>query len=102
MMESEGHKEDDGGLLVGTSSEQAPGVGGVGDHPAPAAMRDPETGFIRQHGEPVNTAGNQSPQGDATDEGSGDDFLSPEARANLTKQHEPDQADTERPDIGTE
>jgi hypothetical protein len=70
------------------------------DHPAPAVMRDPETGALRQHGEAVNTAGNSAPEGDSSDESSGDG-LTPEAREELGGLHEPDQRSTERPDIGT-
>jgi hypothetical protein len=99
--ESEDTADDEEvGPLVGTTSEQESGVGGLGDHPAPAVMRDPETGAIRQHGEPVNTAGNQVPIGDSSDEESGDG-LNDDAREALTREQEPDQQDTDRVDIGT-
>lgn len=89
------------GVLAGTSSEAEPGVGGTGDHPAPAVMVDPATGNLRQHGEPVDTAGDQSPRGDSTDRPSGDVVTDPEARARLNAGYEPEQVHTERQDIGT-
>lgn len=90
------------GVLAGTGSELAPGVGGTGDHPAPAVMVDPATGFMRQHGESlINTAGNQAPIGDLSDTTSADNALDPEARERLDAVTEPDQAETNRPDLGT-
>jgi hypothetical protein len=89
--------------LVGTPSEQQPGSGASGTHPAPALMTDGETGFMRQHGEPVNgmAAGDQSPVGDAVDQQAGDG-LSDEARLALHGHSEPDPVHIERADIGTE
>jgi hypothetical protein len=97
---SEDKLDEEFSPLVGTSSELAPGVGGVGDHPAPAVMRDPATGFMRQHGEGPLTAGDQSPIGDTVDRMAGDG-LDPEAREKLHAEHEPDQIDIDRSDIGT-
>lgn len=91
-----------GSLLAGTSSELEPGVGGTGDHPAPAAMLDPSTGQLHQAGEPPSggVAVGQAPAGDSTDLQSGD--LSPEAQAALDNApHEPEQVEIDRPDIGT-
>jgi hypothetical protein len=56
------------GVLAGTSSERAAGVGGGGEHPAPAIMRDPETGALRQHGEAPSSATDSVPVGDSSDE----------------------------------
>lgn len=85
--------------IVGTSSEQEPGVGGAADHPAPALMIG-EDGFMRQHGEASWTAGDQTPTDDQTDKPAGDG-LSDEARAALHAHSEPVQLHTDRPDIGT-
>ncbi len=91
--------EDERGTLPGTASEQAPGVGGTGDHPAPASMVD-ENGVLHVAGEPPNAAAGQSPVGDSTDVQSGTD-VDPEALAKLDAVTEPVQAETDRPDIGT-
>lgn len=71
----------DEGLLAGTGEELAPGVGGAGEHPAPAAMRDPETGELRVAGQPpAGTAAlSEAPAGDTSDVRSGDD-VDPEVR----------------------
>lgn len=93
---------EESGPLAGTSSELEPGVGGTGDHPAPAAMRD-ESGDLHVAGEaPAGTAeSNESPAGDSTDLQSGD-VVDPEAREKLNAETEPEQVETDRPDIGTE
>lgn len=90
-------EEGESGLLVGTASEQAPGVGGVGDHPAPAAMVDPESGRVRVAGEPPHAA-----SGVAPGEEEADAETDEEAREKLNAVQEPDQIETDRPDIGTE
>lgn len=88
------------GLLAGTASERQPGVGGTGDHPAPAAMRDPETGRLRVAGEPETGAGTAVPVGDSTDLQAGD-VTDESARERLNAVTEPEQQETERPDLGT-
>lgn len=102
--ESEGQEfaEGEEGILVGTESERAPGVG-LADHPAPAAVRDPETGHVRVAGEaPANTsAGTQVPVGDSSDEQAGD-VEDAEARERLNAVTEPEPIETDRPDLGTE
>lgn len=92
-----------GGLLTGTASELQPGVGGLGDHPAPAVVKN-EDGTLHVAGEPPagTSAGTQVPEGDSADLQSGDDVTDPEAREALNEVKEPDQIETERPDIGTE
>lgn len=90
--ESDEEASDDD-LLVGTGTERAPGTGGGGEHPAPAVMRDPNTGFMRQHGEALNTAGDQAPIGDSSD--ASDAEREPQGVV------EPEQVDTDRLDIGT-
>jgi hypothetical protein len=90
-----------GGVLTGTATEQAPGVGGLGDHPAPAAMVD-ETGNVRVAGQPPHAAAGVAPEGDTTDEQAGGDVTDEEAAEKLTAVQEPEQVETERPDIGTE
>lgn len=90
------------GVLVGTTAEQEPGVGGIGDHPAPAAMVDPETGEVRVAGQPPHAASGVAPEGDAFDEQAGGDVTDEEAKEKLEAVQEPDQIETERPDIGTE
>lgn len=92
--ESDEDASDDD-LLVGTGTERAPGVGGGGEHPAPAVVRDPETGFVRQHGEALNTAGDQAPYGDASDESDASAEREPQGVV------EPDPVETDRIDIGT-
>jgi hypothetical protein len=89
------------GVLVGTTTEEAPGVGGIGDHPAPAAMVDPETGRVRVAGEPPHAAASVAPAEDA-DVQAGGDVTDDEARERLNAVQEPEQVETERPDIGTE
>jgi hypothetical protein len=89
------------GVLIGTGSELAPGVGGTGDHPTPAVMRDPETGAIRVAGQPSNGAIGASPEGDDFDAQSGD-VTDPAARARLNAVSEPEAYAIKRPDIGTE
>lgn len=91
------------GLLAGTGSETQPGVGGTGDHPAPAAVVDPETGELHSAGQPPagNVASEQSPTGDLSDATDESHALSDKARAALNEVHEPDQVETDRPDIGT-
>lgn len=88
--------------LVGTPSELQPGTGSAGSHPAPALMIDDQTGFMRQHGEPVNgtAAGDQSPIGDPVDQTAGDG-LSDEARLAVRAHSEVEPVHTERPDLGT-
>lgn len=93
-------REDEPGILTGTAEELAPGVGGAGEHPAPAAVRNPD-GSLHVAGEPPvgnvasGLAGSEleeTPSG-ATDEG---------AREALNAEQEPEQIETERPDLGTE
>jgi hypothetical protein len=85
--------------LPGTGSEQQPGVGGTGDHPAPASIVG-EDGQLHQAGEPVGVASSNAPEGDSTDLQSGD--LSPEAEAERDRADpEPDQVEIDRPDLGT-
>lgn len=95
-------ESEDPGLLAGTSSEQQPGVGGTGDHPAPAAMRD-ESGALHSAGRPPSgtVESEESPTGDATDLTDAGHAQSPEAREELDSVHEPDQVETDRPDLGT-
>lgn len=100
---SESSDEPQGeGLLAGTASEQAPGVGGLGDHPAPAAIVG-EDGQLHVAGEPPagTIASGQAPVGDAADEQSGD-VTDEEARERLNAVQEPEQIETDRPDIGTQ
>lgn len=90
-----------GSILTGTSSELEHGVGGTGDHPAPAVMLDGQ-GALHSAGEPPagNVASGQAPAGDSFDLQSGD--LSPEAKEALANApHEHPQIQTDRPDIGT-
>lgn len=93
---------EEGGVLSGTASEQAPGVGGTGDHPAPAAMINPEDGSLHVAGEPPNgsIAGSVAPAGES--DLSDRDVSDPEALEKLNAVQEPEQVETERPDIGTE
>lgn len=95
-------ESEDPGLLAGTSSEQQPGVGGTGDHPAPASVVG-EDGELHVAGEPPagTSAGTQTPAGDTTDLQSGD-VTDPEAREKLNAETEPEPIETDRPDIGTE
>lgn len=89
------------GLVAGTGTELEPGTGGLGDHPAPAAMIGPD-GALHVAGEPPagNIAGSSSPVGDTSDLASGD--LSPEAKAARdAAPSEHQQVETNRPDIGT-
>ena len=88
------------GPLAGTESERAPGVGGLGDHPAPAAMLD-EDGVMRQHGETPSTAAQQAPVGDGFEEQVGD-VTDPEAQEKLDAVVEPEPYEIKRPDLGTE
>lgn len=92
--------ESEEGPLVGTESEQAPGVGDA-THPAPAAMRDPETGEVRVAGSPPGAASGTAPAGDSPDLQSGEDVTDPEARERLNAVHELEGEDTNRPDLGT-
>lgn len=91
------------GLLAGTTAEVAPGVGGTGDHPAPAAVLN-EDGSLHVAGEPPvgNIAPSQAPAGDSTDLPSGDVVTDPAAREKLNAETEPEPIETDRPDIGTE
>lgn len=91
---------DEQGPLVGTASEQAPGVGGTGDHPAPAAMVDPETGNVRVAGSPPDVASGVAPASDTTDLQSGD-VTDAEAREKLNAETELEDVPTDRPDLGT-
>lgn len=91
--------EDESGLLVGTTSEQAPGVGDA-SHPAPAAMRDPQTGEVRVAGSPPSAASGTVPASDSPDEQAGD-VTDPQAREQLSAVHELENEPTDRPDIGT-
>lgn len=91
-----------GGVLIGTTTEQAPGVGGIGDHPAPAAMVDPESGQVRVAGQPPHAASSVAPEGGEVDVQAGGDVTDEEARGRLNAVQEPEQVETERPDIGTE
>lgn len=88
------------GPLVGTTTEQQPGVGGSGDHPAPAVMRD-ESGAVHSAGAGPSTAAETAPEGDSADATDESHALSPEAAEELNQVHEPDQVETDRPDIGT-
>jgi hypothetical protein len=96
-------EEGEGVQLAGTASEQAPGVGGTGDHPAPAAVIRPEDGQLHVAGEPPagTVAGTAVPAGDAPDLQAGE-VTDPEARERLNATKEPEQIETERPDLGTE
>jgi hypothetical protein len=87
-------------LVAGTETETAPGVGGLGDHPAPAAMRDAD-GELRVHGETESTAGWTSPAGDGFDLQVGE-VTDESARERLDALAEPEPFAIERPDIGTE
>lgn len=91
------------GPLAGTTAEQEPGVGGTGDHPAPAVMRDPETGALHSAGEaPAGTAeSGQPPASDTADLQAGD-VTDEEARERLNAVIEPEPHPIERPDLGTE
>jgi len=91
------------GVLAGTASEQAPGVGGTGDHPTPAAMVDPDDGGLHVAGEPPagTSALSASPEGDTTDRQAGD-VTDPQARARLNAVVAPAPFHTKRPDLGTE
>jgi hypothetical protein len=93
--ESDEEASDDE-LLVGTGTERAPGTGGGGEHPAPAVMRDPNTGYLRQHGEALNTAGDQAPLGDDADA-----TVAEDSEGEPQGVVEPEQVDTDRIDIGT-
>lgn len=87
--------------LAGTGTEVEHGVGGGGEHPAPAAVVG-DDGQLHQAGEPPagTVASGQAPAGDPFDLQSGD--LSPEAQAALdAAPNEPEQAETDRPDLGT-
>lgn len=90
---------EDGAALAGTASEQAPGTGGGGTHPAPAAMI--VDGRVRQHGEGPNTAGGTAPTVEQEEAWGGG--LTPEAAKELGR--EQDSADqqqkTDRADLGT-
>lgn len=92
---------EDEGILTGTASEQAPGVGGLGDHPAPAAVRDPD-GSIHVAGEPPagTIAGSVAP--DDLGETAGGDVTDPEAQERLNAVVDHAAHPTDRPDIGTE
>lgn len=91
------------GILAGTGSELAPGVGGDGDHPAPAAVLG-DDGQLHVAGEPPagTIAPSQAPVGDEPDVGSGDIVSDEEARERLNAVTEPEPYETERPDLGTE
>jgi hypothetical protein len=93
--ESDEEASDDD-LLVGTGTERAPGTGGGGEHPAPAVVRDPNTGFMRQHGEALNTAGDQAPIGDDSDAS-----VAADSEGDAFGVTEPEQVHTDRVDIGT-
>lgn len=97
-------RTEEPGILTGTGSELQPGVGGSGDHPAPAVVVDPADGTQHVAGEPPagTVAGGQAPQGDSSDLQSGGDVTDPEALERLNAVHEPEQIETDRPDIGTE
>lgn len=94
--------DEESGPLVGTTSELQPGTGVGGSHPAPAVMRDPD-GTVHSAGLPPagNAAGEAAPVGDESDQASESGFLTPEAREELEAVHEPEQVETERPDLGT-
>lgn len=96
--EAENERGEHEGLLVGTGSEQAPGVGDA-SHPAPAAMVR-EDGLAHVAGEsPVGTTPASSGY-DPDDTPSG--ATTEEARERLNAVQEPEQHDIKRPDIGTE
>lgn len=96
-------EREDEGVLVGTGTERAPGVGGLGDHPAPAAMRDPVRGGIHVAGEPpAGTIAGSSAPADSEDVQAGGDVTDEDARERLNAVTEPEPYETERPDIGTE
>lgn len=98
----ESSSESTPGPLAGTSSELEPGIGGSADHPAPAVMRD-ESGALHSAGQsPAGTdAAEESPAGDTSDVQDAGHALDPEVREELDAVHEPDQAETARPDLGT-
>ena len=97
----EAESTEESGVLVGTTTEQAPGVGGIGDHPAPAAMVDPESGELRVAGQaPADTAALSAPPDQEVEQPSDEEIE--ENRERLNAVTEPDPVQIERPDIGTE
>lgn len=79
-------------------AEAQVGTGSAGTHPAPAIMPG-EDGVLRQHGEGPTSAGDSAPEGDSSDRSDVD--VDQEAQAKLNAEHEPDQVETDRPDLGT-
>lgn len=93
-------EDDEPGILTGTGAEQAPGVGGAGEHPAPAVVRGPD-GSLHVAGEPpAGTVASGLAGSELRDTPSG--AADEEAREALNAEHEPDQIETDRPDLGTE
>lgn len=80
--------------------DEPAGVGGTGDHPAPAAMRD-ETGKLRVAGESPNVSFAGTEAGADLGEDIASGALDPEAREKLNAETEPEQVEVQRPDIGT-
>lgn len=91
--------DEDGGTLAGTESEQRPGTGVGGTHPAPAAMI--VDGRARQHGEGPNTAGGTAPT--AEQEDAWDGTLTSDAANALGVERDSaeNQQATDRADLGT-